>query len=126
MSRQEFNKPTKRAALKRAEGRCEAVGAMYGLATDTRCSASLAHGVNFDHVILEANSHDNCLDNCAAVCIPCHRYKTAKHDIPLAAKTVAQRDKANGIRSRRGPPLPGTKASGLRRRMDGTVERREP
>ena len=97
MSRNEFTKPTKREALKRAEGKCEAVGEWYGLKPGQRCGMPLSHGVQFDHIILDANSKDNSLSNCASVCIPCHEFKTRKHDIPVAAKTVRQRDKAAGI-----------------------------
>lgn len=96
--RNEFTKATKRDALKRSGGLCEAVGPMYGLPVGQRCNASLSYGVEFDHVILDANSKDNSLENCAAACIKCNRWKTAKHDIPLAAKTVRQRDKNAGIR----------------------------
>lgn len=99
MSRAEFSKVTKRSALKRANGRCEANGAFYGFASGERCGASLSHGVEFDHIILEANSHDNGLENCYAVCIPCHRHKTTKRDTPIAAKTKRQQDKARGIKS---------------------------
>lgn len=119
----EFSKRTKREALKRSGGKCEATGKMYGLAPGARCNATLSHGVEFDHIILEANSHDDSLENCAAVCIPCHKFKTAKHDTPLAAKTLRQQDKNLGIR-RKGNPMPGSKASGWKRRMDGSVERR--
>jgi 5-methylcytosine-specific restriction endonuclease McrA len=94
----EFSKPVKRLALERAGKRCEAVGALYGLPEGQRCGADLGYGVQFDHVVLEANSKDNSLENCAAVCPRCHGWKTAKHDTPLAAKTVRQRDKALGIR----------------------------
>ena len=122
MSRKEFTKSTKRAALKRANSQCEAVGVMYGLEPDTRCGKSLAHGVEFDHIILAANGGDASLENCAAVCIPCHRYKTAKHDTPMAAKTVRLFDKNSGIR--RQATMPGSRNSRWKRRMDGTVERR--
>ena len=115
MSRAEFTKPTKRSALKRAQNQCEAVGAMYGLEPDSRCMASLGHGVQFDHIILDANSKDNNLENCAAVCIPCHEFKTRKHDIPMAAKTVRQRDKYYGITKTKRP------WSQYRKKMDGTV-----
>lgn len=98
MSRAEFSKETKRLALKRSGKLCEATGAWYGLKPGQRCNMPLSRGVEFDHIILEANSHDNSLENCAAVCIPCHKIKTAKHDTPTAAKTVRQRDKADGIR----------------------------
>jgi hypothetical protein len=63
--------------------------------------------VEYDHIDLDANSKDNSLGNCAAVCIPCHRFKTAKHDTPKAAKTLRQQDKARGVtrpkQSIRGP-----------------------
>jgi 5-methylcytosine-specific restriction protein A len=97
MARREFTKATKRAALARSEGRCEAVGSWYNLAPGCRCNAPLAAGVEFDHIDLDANSHDNSLENCAAVCIPCHRFKSAKIDTPKAAKTLRQQDKDRGI-----------------------------
>lgn len=97
MSRRDFTKPVKRAALARSEGRCEAVGAWYNLAPGCRCNAPLAAGVEFDHIDLDANSHDNSLENCAAVCVPCHKFKTAKIDTPKAAKTLRQQDKARGV-----------------------------
>lgn len=97
MARRDFTKPVKRAALARSEGRCEAVGAWYNLEPGCRCNAPLAAGVEFDHIDLDANSHDNSLENCAAVCIPCHKFKTAKIDTPKAAKTLRQQDKARGI-----------------------------
>lgn len=103
MTRAEFTKATKRAALQRSGGLCEAVGVMYGLEPDKRCNAPLSYGVEFDHIIMDANSKDNSLDNCASVCIRCHRFKTAKHDIPKAAKTVRQRDKSQGIKTRKYP-----------------------
>lgn len=99
MSRREFSKTTKRAALARSQMRCEAIGAMYGLATGQRCNADIGKGVEFDHIVLDANSKDSSLENCAAVCIKCHRRKTAKHDIPMAAKTVRMQDKSLGITS---------------------------
>lgn len=103
--RNEFKKQTKRDALKRSGGLCEAQGAMYGLPADgPRCGAVLAYGVEFDHRILNANSKDNSLENCAAVCVRCHRHKTRHHDTPLAAKTLRQQDKASGVSKARGFP----------------------
>jgi hypothetical protein len=98
--RREFTKNTKRQALKRSGGLCEAVGQWYGLGKGKRCNLPLSHGLHFDHVNLDANSKDNGLSNCAAVCTKCHAHKTRKHDIPLAAKTVRQQDKASGIKGR--------------------------
>lgn len=119
MARAEFSKQTKRDALKRADGTCEAVGAMYGLPAGERCTRKLAYGVQFDHIILDANSKDNSLGNCAAACIPCHRWKTDHYDTPLAAKTVRQQDKANGIR--KPSSMPGSRNSKFKKRMDGSV-----
>lgn len=113
--RHEFSKPTKREALRRSCGRCEASGPMYGFRSGCRCDAQLGYGVEFDHVILDANSKDNSLENCAAVCIRCHRWKTARHDVPLAAKTVRQQDKALGIKK---PPAFRSK---WRKKMNGEV-----
>lgn len=98
MARREFGKPTKREALKRSGMLCEAVGEWYGFQPGQRCNAPLSVGVQFDHIDLDANSKDNSLENCAAICIPCHQYKTRTRDIPLAAKTLRQQDKARGIK----------------------------
>lgn len=89
-NRREFSAKTRQQALKRSGYICEAVGVWYGLPAGIRCTNSLAYGVEYDHIILDANSKDNSLENCAAVCVKCHRHKTAKHDTPTAAKTVAQ------------------------------------
>lgn len=88
MARREFTAKTRKQALKRSGMICEAVGEWYGI--NGRCQNSLAYGVEYDHIILDANSKDNSLKNCAAVCIRCHDHKTRHHDTPLAAKTVAQ------------------------------------
>lgn len=97
--RAEFSKQTKRDALKRSGKLCEAAGAMYGLSAE-RCNAPLDQGVQFDHIVLDANSRDNSLENCAAVCIKCHKWKSSKHDTPMAAKTVRMQDKNDGIKDR--------------------------
>lgn len=113
--RQEFSKPVKREALQRSGQQCEAVGAMYGLPVAQRCNAPLSYGVQFDHVILDANSKDNSLENCAAVCIRCHKWKSTKHDTPMAAKTVRQQDMALGIRG------PSGFKSKYRKKVNGDV-----
>ena len=122
MNRREFDKPTKRAALKRSGHLCEAIGAMYGLALAQRCNAPLAYGVEFDHIVLDANSKDNSLENCAAVCIKCHKWKSAKHDTPMAAKTVRLQDKALGIRKR--STWPTGRDGPWKAKIGGGVERR--
>lgn len=106
-NRREFTKQTKRDSLKRSGLLCEAVGAMYGLPAGHRCNAPLSTGVQYDHIVLDANSKDNSLENCAAVCIKCHSWKTANHDTPMAAKTVRMQDKALNIRTAPKQKIPG-------------------
>lgn len=99
MPRSEFSKPTKREALKRSAGRCEAVGELYGLTFGTRCNAPLSHGVEFDHFPIAATEPDcTGLDNCVACCPSCHRWKTSQYDVPAQAKSKRVRDKHLGIR----------------------------
>jgi 5-methylcytosine-specific restriction endonuclease McrA len=116
-NRREFTKPIKREALKRSGGLCEATGPLYGWEEGNRCNEPLAYGVEFDHIILDANSKDNSLENCSAVCTRCHKYKTRHHDIPLAAKTLRQQDKNNGIRK----PKSRLSHPYLRKKMSGEV-----
>ena len=90
MARAEFSSKTRKDALKRSGLICEAVGSWYGLPGGERCVRNLGDGVEYDHLILDANSKDNSVDNCRAVCPRCHAWKTANRDTPLAAKTVRQ------------------------------------
>lgn len=99
MSRKEFNKKTKQEALRRSGMICEAFGKMYGLPAGKRCANSLGDGVNYDHIVMDALSKDNSLDNCAAVCVKCHRWKTAKHDVPANSKAKRIDEKRTGLRS---------------------------
>lgn len=54
----------------------------------------------------------------------CHARQTAEIDAPLIAKVRRQHQKHIGAH-RTSQPLPGSKRSGWRKRMDGTVERRQ-
>lgn len=110
--RQEFTPKTKLAAWDRCKGRCE------------RCTAKVIGRPEYDHMVPAAIGGSAELANCAVLCRTCHSLKTTKTDVPQIAKTkrvAAKRANAQRIKSR---PMAGTKASGLRRRMDGTVERR--
>lgn len=99
MSRREhgFSKPTKREALKRAQGKCEAEGELYGLPAGVRCNGNLSAGFEFDHRIAVAIGGTSDLSNAVVACKICHRHKSTKHDTPLAARTVRQQDKHNRI-----------------------------
>lgn len=110
MPRSEFSKPTKREALRRSTGLCEAVGELYGLPFGQRCNAPLSHGVEFDHFPIAATEPDcTGLDNCVACCPSCHRWKTSHYDVPAQAKSKRVSDKHRGIRqasSMRGASFP--------------------
>lgn len=61
--------------------------------------------------------------NLAPAHYKCHRALTAEVDIPAIAKSNRVRARAIGAHRPRNP-MPGSRASGLKKRMDGTVERR--
>lgn len=97
--RADFSKATKRDALKRSGGYCEAVGKAYGLPSGHRCNAPLSHGVEFDHYPVPATERDSDgIENCVACCRTCHAFKTRTLDIPVQAKTKRVSDKHQGIR----------------------------
>ena len=121
----EFSKETKRAARERSGGLCEAIGAVYGLEPGQRCNAPLSRGVEFDHYPSPAGDPgSDGLDNCVSCCPTCHKRKTTTYDIPMLAKGKRVSDKHLGIKAKTSRPIPGSKASGIRKRFDGTVERR--
>ena len=112
--RLEFAKKTKVQAFDRCAGSCESCGVKLSAAT----------GVEYDHIIRCELRPDNGLDNCSVLCRNCHADKTNGFDIPQAAKGKRIRAKHRNAVEARGRPIPGSKRSGWRKRMDGTVERR--
>lgn len=78
----------------------------------------------FDHVTPLILGGQNRESNIQLLCHECHGAKT-KLDVKLKAKVARVHTKLSlGIRANKGRPMPGSRASGLRKRMDGTVERR--
>lgn len=96
MARTEFTRKTKQEALHRSGIRCEAAGTRYGFEEGQRCNCSLSLGVQYDHAVPDALGGDNSLQNCLAICVQCHRFKT-KNDVKQIAKSNRQRDKASGV-----------------------------
>ncbi|WP_425902460.1 HNH endonuclease [Agrobacterium radiobacter] len=96
MARTEFTRKTKQEALQRSGLRCEAAGTRYGFEEGQRCNCSLSLGVQYDHAVPDALGGDNSLENCLAICVQCHRFKT-KNDVKQIAKSNRQRDKASGV-----------------------------
>ena len=81
---------------------------------------------HLDHRIALENGGDNSDGNLSVLCTWCHKDKT-KEDHAKAAKSrhVATAHVVPTIhRQKKWKPLPGSRRSGWRKRMDGTVERR--
>lgn len=85
------------------------------------CGALMEPGhVEFDHIQALEHDGDNEPDNWQALCRLCHKNKTR-----LDHQARAKRDRIIvGGRQRKGAPMAGTRASGLKKAMDGTVTRR--
>jgi 5-methylcytosine-specific restriction endonuclease McrA len=75
-----------------------------------------------DHIVALVNGGKHCESNLAPALRDKHREKT-KADMALKSKNYQVRAKHLGL-APKGRPMPGSRASGLRKRMDGTVERR--
>lgn len=118
MSRVEFTNATKRDAFMRAQGRCEGL-----LPNKQRCNVKLRSGsVHYDHITPTWLSGDNSLENCAVLCLPCHRHKTGNRDVPMIAKTKRQRDRDQGIKSK--SSFQTNRDGPFKKKMDGSVVRR--
>ena len=76
-----------------------------------------------DHKVALVNEGENRESNLQVLCALCHLHKTAE-DVAEKSRVVRKRLKHLGIRKAKGRPLPGTKASGLRKRINGRVEKR--
>jgi 5-methylcytosine-specific restriction protein A len=122
--RKEFPARVKAAALKRCmddKGIPHCEGIIHGVPCRIELRAGITH---YDHDTPDGLGGEPTLENCKVLCVLCHKKKTHEEDNPRMTKADNQRKRNFGIKARKGRPLPGTKASGLRKRFDGTVERR--
>ena len=104
--RYEFSTATKREAVRRAAGRCEAVGSVYGLEPGQRCNGDLGRGLEIDHYPIPATEKGgDTLENAVVCCLACHRWKTSTFDVPVQAKVKRVADRNAGIRPK--PRLQG-------------------
>jgi len=104
MARHNFSAKIRRQARKRSDGRCEAVGSVYGLAPGQRCNASLdGKRVEIDHYPIPATDEgSDVLENAVACCVDCHSHKTRTFDVPMQAKGKRLADRHNGMRKPKG------------------------
>ncbi len=98
MKRLEFSRATKEQADERAKDCCEGEGPMYGLPEGVRCNIFLGKGRQYDHILACSNGGDSTLANCCVCCVTCHAFKTAKIDVPRAAKIERVRRKHREIK----------------------------
>lgn len=111
--RKEFPAKVKVAAYERSRGHCE------------RCTAPLRVGrFAYDHVLPDALGGEPTLENCEVLCSACHDEKTHTGDVPRIAKMKRQRASHIGAKTRRGRPMPGSKASPWKQKLDGTWVKR--
>lgn len=102
MPRRNFTNPTKRSAFNRSKGICECHRIPHVFSTP--CGMPLRDGqVWYEHINCDELSHDNSLDNCAALTPACGRYKTDYYDKPTIAKSNRVLDRARGIKRTQRP-----------------------
>ena len=113
MPRREFSRKVRAQAFLRCNGVCEG------------CGARLKTGeAEYDHILPCEFDGEATVDNCQVLCRVCHKQKTA-NDVRALRKSDRIRDKNTSAWKRKSKPIPGSKASGLRKRMNGQVERRD-
>lgn len=103
--------------LERFDGRCDLGG--------IGCGRQIAAGDKWccDHIKALINGGENRERNLHPLCEWCTPIKDAA-DVAEKSYTAARRKSHAGIKRKpKGRPMAGTKASGIRRRMDGSVER---
>ena len=79
---------------------------------------------DIDHILPLALGGTNAPDNLQILCRPCHRSKTTQSDIPRIAKTKRLKAQHLGARAPSIRPIPGSRRSPWKRKMDGSVVRR--
>lgn len=119
--RREFPLSVRKLAFKR----CCLNGTMPGVPQCETCGCPLnvRTGTIYEHVIPDGLGGEPTLENCKVHCRTCADVKTFTEDNPRMAKADRVLKKNFGLEPK-GRPMPGSRASGLRKRMDGTVERR--
>lgn len=119
LARTEFPQAIKKAAFARSckpDGipKCEAKG----------CGKVIRAGhLIFEHLQPDGLGGEPTMENIAVYCDVCADKKTLTEDNPRMQKADRVLKATFGMKSK-GRPMPGSRASGLRKRMNGTVEYR--
>lgn len=88
------------------------------------CNRKISPGEHWqlDHIVAIVNGGSNSEGNLQPLLVEHHKSKT-RTDVADKSATYAKRIKHHGLRKAK-HPMPGSRASGWRKRMDGRVERR--
>ncbi|MBW8617301.1 MAG: HNH endonuclease [Hyphomicrobiales bacterium] len=94
--------------------------------TCAACSQKINAGKawDIDHILPLAMGGTNDPNNLQILCKACHRAKTSRSDIPRIAKTKRMKARHLGAHAPSRRPIPGSRQSPWKRKMDGSVVRR--
>ena len=113
MSRSEFPQSVRKAAYARSGGVCECgCGRPF-----TDHPKERPH---YDHALPDFLGGTNDLENCEVLRIDCHQTKTYGRDMPHIVKVRRGEKKRKGLEKRKAK-IPGSKGTGLRKKMNGQV-----
>ncbi len=107
--RAEFTRTTKLAAWDRADGNC----------ADCGRKIFPGDGPEYDHIVALEHGGSNEPGNCQVLCVWCHKPKT-RADMKVTVRGRKARARHAGADKPK-RPMPGSRASGLKKRLDGTV-----
>lgn len=113
--RKEFPQSVRKAAFRRC---CRG-----GLPYCEGCGNLLRGTPIYEHDQPDGLGGEPTLENCKVHCKTCADVKTFTLDNPRMVKADRVLKASFGLKAK-GRPMPGSKASSFRKRMDGTVERR--
>ena len=87
------------------------------------CSQKIDAGKawDIDHILPLALGGTNAPENLQILCRPCHRAKTTHSDIPRISKTKRLKARHLGARATSTRPIPGSRHSPWKRKMDGSL-----
>jgi len=90
------------------------------------CGGYIATGVPWtcDHTVAIVNGGENRESNLRVICNKLCLKPKDRADVAEKSRTYKKRAAHYGIKRRKGRPMPGSRASGLKKKMDGTVIRR--
>ena len=94
--------------------------------TCAACTQKIEAGKSWDidHILPLAMGGTNAPENLQILCRSCHRSKTTQSDIPRIAKTKRLKARHLGAHAPSRRPIPGSRQSPWKRKMDGSVVRR--